>query len=158
MRAALKKPRVWEAGMSFRAIGEQVGISTTQAHTLVKAVLARISDRVIPLEPEVLADLVERQRMRLDRAYSRQERIIARAEQLGDVKEEAIIVDRAIRSQLRTLEREARLLKLDRQDDAESVGKAVGTSISDELRTMSRGAQARARRLPDGRRRRPEDG
>ncbi len=56
--------RLWESGLSFCAIGERVGISHQQAHRLVHGVLERLSDRVTPLEPEVVADLVERQRFR----------------------------------------------------------------------------------------------
>jgi hypothetical protein len=83
--------------------------------------------------------------MRLDRAYLRQERIIADADKdfANDLERRAIITDRATRAQIRILQREARLLKLDRQDAAESIGKDSGSSLSERLRTMSNEELAR---------------
>jgi len=124
--------RLWEAGYSFRRIGEEVGISGKQACVLVRAQIERAAER----RPEAQEMAFDRAELRLQHDFSRTERVIADAEQIADPAKKAAVILAAIRTRARLAEREAKMHGYDRRDDAESIGRGIGDRLADEFRSM----------------------
>jgi hypothetical protein len=87
--------------------------------------------------PEMQDAAFDRDEMRLQRDFTRSEKAIADAEAIQDPEKRVPLVLAVLRTRTRLLQRSARMYGYDRNDDAESMGKGIGSSLGEQLRTMS---------------------